>query len=186
MKGKNYTLPIDHFRAEFMGSQFGIPVRDYVIGLRPIRSVYALDLIHDVFSNYDLKPIDPYIWKVIDEFDINNTEFFPYWNNSSLVKTSTPGTFVSFYKGKKGLILIVTNWTDKDVKTELEINFPVLGFSSSEVLITGVELPASDKKTQASRENDNIYDKEPLNLSGSKISLNIGEHNFRMIRVMKK
>lgn len=48
--------------------------------------------------------------------------------------------------------------------------------------LTGVELSSSGH----GREGDNLYDKEPLALSGSKFSVTIQEHNLRMILLTKK
>ncbi|MCD6220775.1 hypothetical protein J7K25_01270 [bacterium] len=181
---RNKWPSLDMFRAEFMGEQWGIVPE--LLSYGHFRTCLAYALIHDVSVRGQILgdlPIRSKIWKIFDDFDINRAKFYPYWSNSSFVKSSNPAAKVSFYKSEKGIILIVSNLTDKDIKTELNWNFSGLGFQP--VSVVPVQLPRSFQCRRKETE-DNLFDKEKVLLSDSKMSLRIQRRNFRMILLTEK
>ena len=177
---------LEMFRAEFRGEQWGIVPQ--LLSYGHFRTCLAYALIHDVSvkgEELGELSIRSKIWKIFDEFDINRAKFYPYWSNSSFVKSSNPAVKASFYKSEKGIILIVSNLTDKDIKTELTWNFSALGVQPSSITVVPVQLPRSYQRRRIETE-DNLFDKEKVPLSGSKMSIRIQRRNFRMILLTEK
>lgn len=168
------------FRAEFMGEQWGVVPE--LLSYHSFRTCLAYALIHDVSvkdNSLEELPLRSKIWDAFDKVDINRTEFHPYWNNSSFVQPSHPEIKVSFYKGEKGVLLIASNLTDKDIRTELELDLPAMGLSPSNVIILPLQLPSSSRPWFG--EPDNLFDEEKTPLINSKLHVSIQAKNFRMV-----
>jgi len=74
-----------------------------------------------------------YLWKFWDEYHIDKKEMIGFWNPTSPVKTDNPETEVSIYKGKDEVIIAVANWTSKDQKCKLKIDWKALGLSEDNI-----------------------------------------------------
>jgi len=74
-----------------------------------------------------------YLWKFWDEYHIDKKEMIGFWNPTSPVKTDNPETEVSIYKGKDEVIIAVANWTSKDQKCKLKIDWKALGLSEDSI-----------------------------------------------------
>jgi len=132
-------LPLDAFRAEFMGRQWGVPAEFLCYG-QPLtfRQTWALTLIHDVPVRPILGPgledlaFAARIWKVMDEFDRSGARWLPYWNNSDFVQTFPEGTYASLYlHPRNGLLAVVSNLTEKEASVALRLNLRALGIENA-------------------------------------------------------
>ena len=104
-------LNMDAFRAEYMGYNFGIPANflAYTNEQRPISTLYALSLLHNVHCRPDTKDIDyvSLVWKIFDEYKLNDAKWYPYWRNE-LIKVTDENAYVSCYEGEGGLVAVAT------------------------------------------------------------------------------
>ena len=161
-------LPLEEFRAEFMGKNWGLPAEflTYIPYAWTVDEALAFTLLHDVC----IRPVNvgpmlkkiSEIWKIEDEFDINNAKWCPYWENQDLIKVSPKDIKVSFYihNKKKGILLIVSNLGRETTSAFLELNLPGLGIELLKVrdAMTKEEIPV---------------DKSVLKLSLNKMSMRI-------------
>ena len=120
-------LPLDVFRTEFMGHQWGIPAELLCYG-KPLsyRQAWALALLHDVPVRpmlnkvFDDVNLASRIWKAMDEFGRNEAEWVPYWRNADFVKTSPTGVQVSLYiHQRNGILAVVSNLTAESAVANL-------------------------------------------------------------------
>lgn len=104
-------------------------------------------------------------WMLKDEFGAREAEFFPFFRNASLLKTSPERIRSSFFlhKGREALF-VVSNF-GKDPKAVLDISLKDFGFE-------GKSLTAYDAFT------DDVY-----TVNGNRISLEVPAFSYRLVRV---
>ena len=79
-------LPLDAFRAEFMGRQWGVPAEFLHAGAAyTYEQAWAFTLLHDVpvrpHNPDDQLDLAASIWRVMDTFGRKKAEWLPYWSN---------------------------------------------------------------------------------------------------------
>lgn len=136
-------LPMDAFRTEFMGRQWGLPAEFLVYDGMPYyaKDVLAYTLLHGVL----IRPGAPdalertsALWKVHDEFPFSHGELLGYWNNGDYVKVEPQGVYASIWRlGKgagpsrdaapvpsapSGALVVVSNLTDTDASATVRLN----------------------------------------------------------------
>lgn len=115
-KDPRALLPLDTFRAEFMGRQWGLGPEFLVYEGRPFTTEegLAMTLLHDVL----VRPSGAgardqlifSLWRARDDFGVQDAEFLPYWSNAELVKVSPERIYASAYRrADRGLLLVVSN-----------------------------------------------------------------------------
>ncbi len=150
------VLPLDAFRAEFMGRQWGVapfflpelkpPWSERV---EPTRGMMALLMLHDV----SLWPIRCNVSVVnealaaLDAFGYADAEFIPYFDARPPAATGMKDVHVSAYrKGDGSVLLVAANLSREDRAGELRIDGPRLGLPLRRVLTwpDRREIPAED------------------------------------------
>ena len=126
------ALPLDRFRAEMMGVNWGVPADFLHYGLTSdFQESHAIALLHDVLVRPQLiEEVDfsSTIWKLGDDFDRKGARFLPYWNNSEYVQIDPPDCYVSLYQHpKNGVLAIVSNVGKGDVQVSVTLNLEKLG-----------------------------------------------------------
>jgi hypothetical protein len=111
-------LPLDAFRAEFMGRQWGVPAEFLKAGdAYTYEQAWSFSLLHDVpVRPLRIEDLDlcSKIWRVMDEFGRRDAEWFPYWRNADKVAVKAPGAHVSLYRHpRRGLLAVVANLGDR-------------------------------------------------------------------------
>ncbi|MGD9498294.1 MAG: LamG-like jellyroll fold domain-containing protein, partial [Armatimonadota bacterium] len=153
-------LPMDSFRTEFMGRQWGTPAEFLVYDGQPYyaRDVLAYTLLHGVLirpeSPDSLERISA-LWRVHDEFPFSHGEMLGYWVNGDLVRIAgspsgslacgPPAVYASVWRlPAKGSLIVVSNLTDRDAQARLTLNLAELGTGPGRVwdALTGETLPA--------------------------------------------
>ncbi|MEN6494493.1 MAG: glycoside hydrolase domain-containing protein [Thermoguttaceae bacterium] len=97
-------LPLDAFRAEFMGRNFGVPC-EFLAYERPphwtLEHALALSMLHDVrVRPHGTGPIlhrMASIWDVMARFGTANAQWHPYWKNAELVRVQPESVKASLY-----------------------------------------------------------------------------------------
>lgn len=113
-------LPLDFLRAEYSGSNFGVPMEMIVYENRPIwnfEQATALGMVHKIFPrpNDIGKPLEfmSKIWAITDKFPIDKSVWVPYWRNENFV-FDNHNIKTSYWKyvdvcGKEQILLIAAN-----------------------------------------------------------------------------
>ena len=120
-------LPLDRFRAEFMGRNWGVSAEFLHYQLGGYKEAYALSLLHDVLvraaglnADFDLESS---LWKVMDDFGRKEARWHPYWKNEEYLKVSPADCYASFYHHpQNGVLLVVSNLGRKEANIRLDLN----------------------------------------------------------------
>jgi len=111
-------LPLDMFRTEFMGRQWGVPAELLCYVGQPLqfRQAWALSIIHDVpvraMLDADATDLDlnAAIWRAMDTFGRKQARFRGYWENGDEVRVEPTGAFASIYThATNGCLLAIAN-----------------------------------------------------------------------------
>ncbi|OGG46348.1 MAG: hypothetical protein A3F84_13475 [Candidatus Handelsmanbacteria bacterium RIFCSPLOWO2_12_FULL_64_10] len=134
-------LPLDAFRAEFMGRQWGVPAEFLLAGAAyTYEQAWAFTLLHDV-------PVRPHrpgedldlvsrIWKVMDAFGRKEAEWLPYWRNEEYVRCAPKGAYVSLYRNpKNGALAVVSNLGGSEAEVRVALNARRLGLKASSLRV---------------------------------------------------
>ena len=141
-------LPLDAFRAEFMGRQWGVPAEFLCYGQGfTFEQAWAVTLIHDVpvrpMNQPGLEDLDlaSRIWRLMDDFGRGQAEWLPYWSNAEYVRADSPGIYVSFYRHPaNGVLAVVSNLNRERTTFALTVNGELLGLDQETVsIVDGLE-----------------------------------------------
>ncbi|MEW6359095.1 MAG: glycoside hydrolase domain-containing protein [Planctomycetota bacterium] len=125
------ALPLDAFRTEFMGRQWGVP-SEFLCYERPYTTpqVLSITLLHHVLvrPNMPHLPRISAIWNLHDKFGMKEATWHPYWSNGDLFKTSADHIKVSAYRHpQNGLLMLVSNLSAENTKTQVQFDADRLG-----------------------------------------------------------
>jgi len=130
------ALPLDRFRAEMCGRNWGVPAEFLHYRLGNFRNAHSIALLHDVpvrmwLSDRDLTAA---IWGVFDDFGRTGWEFLPYWSNSAYVTVTPERCYASLYlRGDKALLAIVSNLSKVQATVSVRLNLSALGLQGREL-----------------------------------------------------
>ncbi len=129
------ALPLDTFRAEFMGHQWGVPA-ELLCYEQPFtfRQACAVSLLHDVPVRANgLGPSlrqNSKLWRLMDRFGRKQARWLPYWRNSAYVSVEPDDVFCSIYiHPRNGVLFVVSNLSRASAHVRLRLNLQALGLS---------------------------------------------------------
>ncbi len=67
------------------------------------------------------------VWKIWDEFGIEQSRMIGYWVKDSPVKTDTEKVLVTVYQKKDQILISLASWAEKDTDVSLQIDWESLG-----------------------------------------------------------
>lgn len=138
------VLPLDAFRCELTGRQWGVP-SEFLCYERPwnTHEALAITLIHDVLVRpngygWQLDELSA-LWRLADEFGRSEATFLPYWANSDLVETSDPAVKVSGYRhDRHGLLLVVANLSEEARNAGVRLDLKALGIAAGSTAVNAL------------------------------------------------
>ncbi len=126
-KSKLESLPLDRFRAEFMGYNWGVPADLLYYVIKNYQNSLALALLHDVPVRpeklEDLKVLSS-LWQIRDRFGVKQARWLPYWSNQDAVTAAPKDCHASLFVHPDGRVLVyVSNLgkTAADVRLSLSL-----------------------------------------------------------------
>ena len=138
-------LPLDAFRAEFMGRNFGVPC-EFLAYERPpnwlLDHALALSMLHDVRvrphgSGVFLDRMAA-IWDVMTRFGTAQAQWHPYWKNAEVVQVQPEAVKASLYahpaQGKQAgrVLMVVSNLSNTEAATaEVQLDAGRLGLGAA-------------------------------------------------------
>lgn len=117
-------LPLDAFRAEFMGHNWGVPAELLCYG-RPYTysEALAISLLHDVLVRPGDLELASKIWKAAEDFGRKMARWIPYWESERYVHVSDENVKCSIYsRGNQGAMIVVSNLGREAVDVEVVLN----------------------------------------------------------------
>ena len=125
------ALPLDRFRTEFMGHNWGVPADLLYYKLGEYRKCCAIALLHDVPVRTEKLPdleLQSALWELREEFGCKEAEWLPYWENPEYVTISPADCYVSLYRhAQNGVLAYVSNLSREDTVVEVALNTRGLG-----------------------------------------------------------
>ncbi len=146
-------LPMDAFRTEFMGRQWGVPAEFLVYEGQPYysRDVLAYTLLHGVLIRPGGDPEglarSAALWRVYDAFPFGNATLYPYWNNAERLTCAPAGVYATAYeRAGEGLLVFVSNLGDANADAVLTLNLKAFGWKTATVTdaLSDTPLPETD------------------------------------------
>ncbi|MFH0962461.1 MAG: glycoside hydrolase domain-containing protein [Planctomycetota bacterium] len=121
-------LPLDAFRTEFMGRQWGVPAEMLQYRLPGTeQQKKALFLLHDVNDEADYAT-NKKLFQVFDDFGRADATWLPYWSNGRLVTLAPKEAKASLYLHPENGVLVLLVNTGKDpADLSVQLNLNVLG-----------------------------------------------------------
>lgn len=129
LHGKINSLPDGYFRALYTGRNIGIPIFlltylnpplwDFHMALSTALPFGILPKVND--AGEPLEMISK-IWKIFDNFGVEDAEWLPYYGKEHPVKANTEKAKISTWK-KDGRLLVVVASTDRDADISLSLSF---------------------------------------------------------------
>ncbi|MGQ9731093.1 MAG: glycoside hydrolase domain-containing protein [Candidatus Zipacnadales bacterium] len=126
------VLPLDAFRCEFMGRNWGVPA-ELLCYNRPYtyRQAMSFALLHDVLVRGSLGgslELEAQLWQAMDDFGRKQARFIPYWEGNGGCATTPRSVKVSAYsRGERGVMLVVSNLDRETVQVHLQLDRERLG-----------------------------------------------------------
>ncbi len=80
------------------------------------------------------------IWKLGDDFGMDGSEMLGWWDPRCPVICSNPEIHATAYRQTNRVLVILANWAETDVKTNLRINWKTLGLDPHNVTVTQPEV----------------------------------------------
>ncbi len=163
------VLPLDAFRCEFMGHNWGVPA-EFLCYDRPYTYDEALSftLLHDVLVRASLdRPLEleARLWDEMERFGRREATWLPYWSQECV--TAQPQSVkVSVYsRGSAGAVLVVSNLGAEAADVAASIDLAAL------------ELPA------ALTARDMLTDERIAISAGNRLAFPLGSFGFRVIHL---
>ncbi|HEY2931537.1 MAG TPA: glycoside hydrolase domain-containing protein [Acidobacteriota bacterium] len=130
-------IPLDVFRTEFMGHQWGVPAEfmsfeEEKKTLFHFREAHAFTLLHDVLGgrSWRIGPsldLASSLWRLSDDFGRKSAEWLPYWRNSAYVTVEPGEVYTSLYRHpKNGLLAVVSNLGRTEASAAVRFNLQKL------------------------------------------------------------
>ncbi|MBI2301804.1 MAG: hypothetical protein HYU66_23110 [Armatimonadetes bacterium] len=135
-KAAQDLMPLDTYRAEFMGRQWGLRAEFLVYEGRPFTHAEGLSfvLLHDMYvratgQGADFERITA-IWKAFDGFGTSQATWLPYWSQTA-VRCGPAGVYCSAYtRPGQGALLVVSNLGREKATATLRLDRKQLGLGA--------------------------------------------------------
>jgi hypothetical protein len=144
------VLPLDAFRAEFMGHNWGVPAELLWYSGGPFRrgEAEAMAFLHDIPARpsgmEDLATLSR-LWTARDKFGCRQAAWLPYWENEKYVRSSPAGVKVSLHnRPGRGLLATIVNTGPQACEAEVAFDLKALGqpaLVAAHNILTGKRLP---------------------------------------------
>ena len=120
-------LPLDTFRTEFMGRQWGVPAEMLQYRLPGTEhQKKGLFLLHDVNDEADYET-NRKLFELFDEFGRADATWLPYWSNGDFVTVEPAQAKASLYRHPtNGVLVMVTNTGREAARVSVQLNLDAL------------------------------------------------------------
>lgn len=152
----NYDESPDYWLIEISGIPFGLFSEMLHNNGNPWRG-----MVYGMTARYYQGADPKHIWKVWDEFGIQDAEMIGFWVPSCPVKASEKGTLATVYKKHKRTLISIASWAKEPLKCRLSIDWtalglnpenakisapPIIGFQESASFLPSSEIPLEPGK----------------------------------------
>lgn len=129
-----YEKDKDYWFTEVSGLPFGLMGEMLQGGGHPYRGM-LYGMTTRMYGKYDVRPI----WKLMDNFDIENSEMKGYWLDNSPVKTNHENIIATSYLKSDRMLIALASWSEQDEKVNLDMDWEQIGFKSNRLFSPKVD-----------------------------------------------
>jgi len=131
-------LPLDAFRAEFMGHQWGVPAEFLLAGAAyTYEQAWSFALLHDVPvrpNSVDDLELMAGLWRVMDEFGRTEAEWLPYWRSAPIATARPTECRISVYRHpRRGVLAVLSHLGRKPAVVRWRLDLGALGLGGGPV-----------------------------------------------------
>jgi len=142
------ALPLDRFRTEFMGYNWGPPSDLLYYMLGDYQKCVAIALLHDVPARSDKLPdleTQSALWDLRERFGVKQAEWMPYWRNRDVVTVTPEDCYASLFNHPDGRALVyVSNLSREDAEVSVRLNLDALGLKPPPSASDGISRESLD------------------------------------------
>ncbi len=135
------ALPLDRFRTEFMGVNWGVPGDLLAYQMGGFRNGLAVSLPHDVLVRcwQDELPLSQSLWKLMDDFGRSEARFTPYFSREGPRWELPKDWIASVYRHpSRGALLIISNLGRQEGRATLKPDWKALGVDAPGAVVDGL------------------------------------------------
>jgi len=129
-EGFDYDESPDYWLVEVSGIPFGLFGEMLHGGGNPWRG-----MIYGMTARYYQGAEPKHIWKIWDDFGIQDAKMSGYWVNSCPVKTDHEEVLATVYSKKDKALIALASWAKEPVNCRLEVNWNKLGLDKEKTKI---------------------------------------------------
>jgi len=132
----NPEMPPDFWLVEMSGIPFGLMGEMLQDGGNRWRG-----MLYGMTSRIPYDGNDPSpIWKVWDEFKIQDSRMVGYWSPRCPVKTGSTNILATAYVGRNRSLISIASWADDNEQVQLKFDWKALGLDPNKVVLTAPEI----------------------------------------------
>jgi hypothetical protein len=135
------ALPMDRFRTEFLGVNWGVPCDLLAYRLGSFRNALAVSLPHDILARawQDEIPLSAAIWQLADDFGRSEARFTPYYDRDCPVHGLPKDWIASAYiHPSRGALVIVSNLGRQEGRASWRPDWKALGIDGRGPVVDGL------------------------------------------------
>ena len=129
-----YEKDKDYWFTEVSGLPFGLMGEMLQGGGHPYRGM-LYGMTTRMYGKYDVRPI----WKLMDDFDIENSAMKGYWLDNSPVKTNHENIIATSYLKSDRMLIALASWSEQDEEVNLDMDWKQIGFKSNRIFSPKVD-----------------------------------------------
>lgn len=139
----DYNESPDYWLVEISGIPFGLFSEMLQNNGNPWRG-----MVYGMTARYYQGADPKHIWKVWDEFGIQDAEMIGYWVPDCPVKTNQEGILATVYRRKNKALISIASWAKEPVRCKLRIDWSALGMNANSSLLAAHNIAGFQEETR--------------------------------------
>ncbi len=142
-EGYDYGESPDYWLVEISGIPFGLFGEMLEGNGNPWRGA-----VYGMTARYYQGADPKHIWKVWDDFGIQDAEMIGYWVPSCPVRADNEGILATVYRKRNRSLVSIASWTKEPIACRLRIDWAVIGMNPRTASLSAPEIPGFQKETR--------------------------------------
>ncbi len=126
----DYDSPPEFWLTEISGIPFGLMGEMLQDGGNPWRG-----MLFGMTSRLPWAGDPTGLWKLWDDFEIQNAEMYGFWAPSCPIKTDHPDVLVTAYVKPREVLIAIASWVGEDVQVQLQVDWGALGLDPDQAVL---------------------------------------------------
>jgi hypothetical protein len=127
----DYNSAPDFWLVEVSGICFGLMGEMLQDGGNPWRG-----MVYGMTARMPREEVPAHLWKIWDEFGIQDAKMIGYWSPSCPVKIDHKDVLATVYQRQDTALISIASWADESVKARLAIDWQALGINRQHAKLT--------------------------------------------------